>query len=131
MFKALGLTSNPTPVWHQSRALAPAVTRHARIVSAILFARSIGDPASVEQRAELRLSRAAIAAITPNGTNDLEAPFADDRPLIAEASDGRTTDAIHPLHLESHNRVDPMSNTVRLGEECVSKCRSRVLPFHK
>src|SRR3546814_569785 len=28
MFKALGLTSNPTPVWHQSRALAPAVTRH-------------------------------------------------------------------------------------------------------
>src|SRR3546814_4125658 len=44
MFKALGLTSNPTPVWHQSRALAPAVTRHARIVSAILFARSIGDP---------------------------------------------------------------------------------------
>src|SRR3546814_3141160 len=76
-------------------------------LSAILFARSIGDPASVEQRAELRLSRAALDAITPNGANDLEAAFAADRPLIAEARDGRTTDAIRAMRLAADMRVDP------------------------
>src|SRR3546814_6480827 len=78
-------------------------------LSAILFARSIGDPASVEQRAELRLSRAALDAITPNGANDLEAAFAADRPLIAEARDGRTTDAIRAMRLAAAMRVDPRS----------------------
>src|SRR3546814_20859859 len=82
-------------------------------LSAILFARSIGDPASVEQRAELRLSRAALDAITPNGANDLEAAFAADRPLIAEARDGRTTDAIRAMRLAADMRGDP---TLRASE---------------
>ncbi|RJF94180.1 Ti-type conjugative transfer relaxase TraA [Sphingomonas cavernae] len=94
-------------------ALAPGpdphrtVARHGRIVSAILFAQSVGDPASPEQRAELQASRAEIDRLAPHGAHDLEAAFAADRGLIRDAAGGQTQRAIRAMQLEAELRTDP------------------------
>ncbi|RJF90280.1 conjugal transfer protein TraA [Sphingomonas cavernae] len=84
-----------------------AVARHGRIVSAILFAQSVGDPASPEQRVELHASRAALDRLAPCGSHDLEAAFAADRGLIREAAGGQTQRAIRAMQLEAELRTDP------------------------
>jgi hypothetical protein len=99
----------PTPVKAKEPVpdLSAAVSRHGRIVHAIRFARSVGDPASPEQKAELAGSRAALDRITPNGSMDLETAFSVDRGLIAEASAGRTTAVIRAMQLEAEMRDNP------------------------
>jgi Ti-type conjugative transfer relaxase TraA len=99
----------PTPIKAKEPVpdLSAAVSRHGRIVHAIRFARSVGDLASPEQKAELAGSRAALDRITPNGSMDLETAFSVDRGLIAEASAGRTTAVIRAMQLEAEMRDNP------------------------
>ena len=109
MFETLGASPHvrPGPAWHERPELGSAITRHGRIVSEVLFARWVGDPVTPEQRAEVHASRAALDAINPRGSYDLEAAFAADRSLIGETQGGRTQRAIRAMRLEAEMRVDP------------------------
>lgn len=95
------------PAWHERPELGEAITRHGKIVSAILFARSVGDPPTPAQRDELAGSRAALNAINPKGSYDLEAAYAADRTLIDETCNGKTQRAIRAMKLEGEMRADP------------------------
>ncbi|MBV9841338.1 MAG: Ti-type conjugative transfer relaxase TraA [Sphingomonadaceae bacterium] len=87
--------------------LAAAVTRHARIVEAMRFSHSVGDPYSDEQRRELAASRASLDAIQPNGRIDLEMALSNDNNLIAEAAKGRTSATLRAMQLEAEMRDNP------------------------
>jgi ATP-dependent exoDNAse (exonuclease V) alpha subunit len=90
-----------------SPTLEAAVERHARIVRAMLFSRSIGDPSTPEQRSELAASRAALNAMQPHGGRDLESAFASNPGMIEEAARGRTANAIRVMQLEREMRGNP------------------------
>ncbi|HWU72113.1 MAG TPA: Ti-type conjugative transfer relaxase TraA [Sphingomonas sp.] len=95
---------------HEERnipALSDAVVRHGRIVTAMRFARSVGDPYSAEQRSELAASRTALNGIVQHGATDLEAAFSADNRLIGEAAAGRTQSVIRAMQLETEMRGDP------------------------
>ncbi|WP_426256040.1 Ti-type conjugative transfer relaxase TraA [Sphingomonas sp. DC2300-3] len=89
------------------RRLDAAVTRHGRIVQAMLFSQSIAEPFTPEQRSELAASRAALRAFHPEAHRDLEAAFGHDRGLIREAANGRTARVIQAMQLEADMRGDP------------------------
>jgi len=93
--------------WSQAPELPTAITRHARIVSAIRFSWSVGDMASPDQRAELFASRAALDQIQPHGAADLENAFVADLGLIDQAANGRTQAVIRAMQLEAEMRTDP------------------------
>lgn len=93
--------------WHERPELGQAVARHGRITSAILCARSVGDPPTAAQSAELNASRDALDTINPEGSYDLEAAYAADRSLVGETRDGQTQRAIRAMKLEAEMRVDP------------------------
>jgi len=95
------------PDWSQAPELPTAITRHARIVSAIRFSWSVGDMASPDQRAELFASRAALDQIQPHGAADLENAFVADLGLIDQAANGRTQAVIRAMQLEAEMRTDP------------------------
>ena len=90
-----------------SPALETAVERHAQIVRAMRFSHFVGDPYTPEQRAELTASRAALDAMQPHGTEDLESAFSSDLRLIDEAAKGRTANAIRIMQLEAEMRESP------------------------
>ena len=90
-----------------SAALPAAVTRHARIVHTLRFARSIGEPYTAEQRQELGASRAALNVIRPHSALDLERAYANDPGLIRESAEGRTAKTIRAMQLEAELTVDP------------------------
>ncbi|WP_066826819.1 Ti-type conjugative transfer relaxase TraA [Sphingomonas mali] len=95
---------------HEERnipALSDAVARHGKIVRAMRFARSVGDPYSAEQRSELAASRTALNSIVQHGATDLEAAFSADKRLIGEAAAGRTQSVIRAMQLETEMRGDP------------------------
>jgi len=95
---------------HEERnipALSDAVARHGKIVRAMRFARSVGDPYSAEQRSELAASRTALNSIVQHGATDLEAAFSADNRLIGEAAAGRTQSVIRAMQLETEMRGDP------------------------
>jgi len=96
-----------SPELDPTDALSAGVTRHARIVRDMRFARSIGEPYAPEQRKELAASRAGLNAIRPHAVQDLETAYANDPGLIREASEGRTATAIRAMQLEAELRVDP------------------------
>ncbi|MBY8829387.1 AAA family ATPase, partial [Hephaestia mangrovi] len=87
--------------------LSSAVTRHGRLVRAMLFAQSLGDKPTAEQRAELVESRAQLDNAQPDGARNLEAAFANDRELITEASKGQTRNAIQAMQLEAEMQTNP------------------------
>jgi Ti-type conjugative transfer relaxase TraA len=93
--------------WSQAPELPAAITRHAKIVSAIRFSWSVGDMASPDQRAELFASRAALDQIQPHGATDLESAFVADLGLIDQATNGRTQAVIRAMQLEAEMRTDP------------------------
>lgn len=95
------------PALEPSSALPDAVTRHARIVRALQFARSVGEPFTADQRQELSNSRTGLNAIRPHAALDLETALASDPKLTREAADGRTATAIRAMQLEAELRVDP------------------------
>ena len=88
-------------------ALEPAIERHARIVRALRFARSISEPSTAEQRSELAASRASLDALQPHGRIDLERAFANEPRLIQEAAEGRTARVLRMMQLEGAMRQDP------------------------
>ena len=105
-------TSEPAPpskalALGPSPALPDAVTRHARIVRALQFAQSVGEPFAADQRQELSNSRAGLNAIRPHAALDLETALANDPRLTREAADGRTTATIRAMQLEAELRADP------------------------
>jgi Ti-type conjugative transfer relaxase TraA len=119
-FEGLQLRTSPKPAIAQSvdtsklprdpassPLLATAVERHARIVRAMRFSHSLGDPYTPEQRAELTASRAALDAMRPHGTHDLESAFSSDLQMIDEAAKGRTANAIRIMQLEGEMRGNP------------------------
>ena len=71
------------------------------------FARSVGDPFTVDQRQELSNSRAGLDAIRPHAALDLETALANDPKLTREAADGRTAATVRAMQLEAELRVDP------------------------
>ncbi|PSJ43338.1 Ti-type conjugative transfer relaxase TraA [Allosphingosinicella deserti] len=87
--------------------LPRAVERHAKIVRLMRFHHSVGDPYTQEQRSELAASRAALDAIRPKATLDLETAMMGDLRLVEDAAKGRTDAAIRAMQLESELRVDP------------------------
>lgn len=102
-------TRDPTPTVTREPQpdLSSAVTRHGRVVRAMLFAQSLGDKPTVEQHAEWADSRAQLDKARPDGARDLEAAFAHDRGLITEASKGQTRNAIQAMQLEAEMRTNP------------------------
>ncbi|WP_019831087.1 Ti-type conjugative transfer relaxase TraA [Sphingomonas sp. PR090111-T3T-6A] len=101
------MTRSPLKLTGPHPNLPSAVTRHGRIVQAIRFAHSVGDPSSAEQTAELAASRNALDRIQPNGARELESAFAVDPRLIDEAGAGRTNTVIRAMQLETEMRTDP------------------------
>ncbi|WP_404712179.1 Ti-type conjugative transfer relaxase TraA [Sphingomonas sp. MMS24-J13] len=101
--------SEPTRIVERedSPAWEPAVTRHAQIVRDMRHAHSVGDPYTVEQRRELAASRAALDAMRPQASVDLEKAFANDLGLIRQAAEGRTAATVRAMQLEAEIRVDP------------------------
>jgi hypothetical protein len=103
-------TPEPTP-----KALAPdtelalpvAVERHGRIVSAMRFARSVGEPPTEEQKTELDASRRSLNGIRPHAVVDLETAMAHDHRLIDESARGRTAATIRAMQLEVEMRESP------------------------
>jgi RNA helicase len=77
--------------------LSAAVARHGRIVRAMRFSKSIEQPFTAEQRAELKASRAALEQIRPQATSDLETAFANEPGLITQAANGRTQAAVRAM----------------------------------
>jgi hypothetical protein len=71
------------------------------------FSQYVGNPYIPEQRAELTASRAALDAMQPHGTHDLESAFASDLRMIDEAAKGRTVNAIRIMQLEGEMRGNP------------------------
>ncbi|MEW9855767.1 Ti-type conjugative transfer relaxase TraA [Novosphingobium sp. M1R2S20] len=88
--------------------LAPAVERHGKIVSAMRFARSVGDPYTPDQRSELAKSRAALDALRPHACRDLEQAMATHPRLITDAAQGKTQAALRAMQLEAEMRTDPV-----------------------
>jgi len=84
-----------------SPVLGAAVTRHAGIVRELLFAQSIGEPATPAQKALLAESRGVLDTLQPQGSLHLERAFAADRSHISEAVNGRTQAAIRAMQLEA------------------------------
>jgi Ti-type conjugative transfer relaxase TraA len=95
------------PAFEPSSGLPDAVTRHARIIRALRFARSVGEPATVAQRQEFAASREGLGAIRHHAALDLETAFSNEPGLIREAADGRTAATIRAMQLEAELRVDP------------------------
>jgi hypothetical protein len=91
----------------RSSALPDAVTRHARIVRAMQFARSVGEPFTADQRQELSNSRIGLNAFRPHAALDLETALANDPKLTREAAEGRTVATVRAMQLEAALRVDP------------------------
>jgi len=87
--------------------LSPAVIRHGGIVRDMRFAKSIGEPFTPDQKAELKASRASLDQIRPQAALDLEAAFANEPKLIGEAASGRAQAAMRAMQLESEMRADP------------------------
>ncbi|MFC0104505.1 hypothetical protein [Sphingopyxis terrae] len=96
--------------------LGAAVARHARIVRTLLYLRSVGEPRTAEQVVELTGSRAALDAHIPNGALHLESAFAADRPLIEEAANGKTQNAIRAMRLEAELAKNPTMRADRFVE---------------
>jgi hypothetical protein len=69
--------------------------------------RSIGDAYTAEQRRQLAASRAALDAMRPHASIDLEKAFANDLGLIREAAESRTAATVRAMQLEAEIRVDP------------------------
>jgi hypothetical protein len=88
--------------------LAPAVERHGKIVSAMRFARSVGEPYTPDQRLELAQSRAALDALRPDACRDLEQAMVNAPRLITEAAQGKTQAALRAMQLEAEMRTDPV-----------------------
>jgi hypothetical protein len=83
------------------------VERHGRIVRDLRFARSVGEPYTTEQKAELKASRTGFDQIRPHAALDLETAFASEPKLIGEAANGRTQAALRAMQLESEMRANP------------------------
>ena len=88
-------------------SLGRAVTRHARIVHAILEHQRQFFPVSAEQRTELGHTRAALNRFQPDTSRYLESAFARDRQLIQDCANGRTQEAIKAMQLEREMEHDP------------------------
>ncbi|MES1996786.1 MAG: Ti-type conjugative transfer relaxase TraA [Pseudomonadota bacterium] len=99
----------PAPVRAPDPAavLPAAVERHGRIVRAMRFAQSVGDPYTDEQRTELVASRRSLDSIRPHAVDDLESAMANDNRLIEESAHGRTTATIRAMQLEAEMRESP------------------------
>ncbi len=119
MFAGLTLRAPPEPVKAPpppkaeprldpaNPVLGTAVTRHAGIVRELLFAQSIGEPATPAQKALLAESRGVLDTLQPQGAVHLERAFAADRSHISEAVNGRTQTAIRAMQLEADMAKDP------------------------
>ena len=103
--RGAGLEPAASP--ERATELADAVTRHGRIVRDLRFSQSVGNAYTPEQRGELAASRAALDALQPHGSRDLETAFANDLGLIREAAEGRTAATLRAMRLEAELRVDP------------------------
>ena len=104
------VTPEPVPkasVPNPDLALPAAVERHGRIVSAMRFAQSVGEPYTDEQKTELVASRRSLDTIRPHAVDDLETAMANDTRLIDEAAKGRTAAAIRAMQLEAEMRENP------------------------
>ncbi|WP_034159976.1 Ti-type conjugative transfer relaxase TraA [Sphingomonas sp. ERG5] len=114
-FARVGLSTSTSELARPSKAsafeplpaLPDAVTRHTRIVRAMQFARSVGEPFTADQRQQLSNSRAGLNAIRPHGALDLETALANDPRLTREAAEGRTAATVRAMQLEAELRADP------------------------
>lgn len=93
-----------------------AVERHARAVADIWKMQDKGLPVLIHQRAELDRARAALNATGPNAVRDMEQAYSRDPALVAEASNGRTRQAVRAMQLEAQARADPVKRADRFVE---------------
>ncbi|WP_338424855.1 Ti-type conjugative transfer relaxase TraA [Sphingopyxis kveilinensis] len=118
------VSSTPELDPHDAK-LGAAVARHAKIVNTLLYLRSVGEPRTGEQAAELTRSRAALDERIPNGALHLESAFAADRQLIAEAANGKTQNAIRAMQLEAELAKNPTMRADRFVERWQALDRQR------
>ena len=109
----------------QDAKLGAAVARHAKILRTLLYLRSVGEPRTAEQAAELAGSRVALDAHIPDGALQLESAFAADRPLIEEAANGKTQNAIRAMRLEAELAKNPTMRADRFVERWQALDRQR------
>jgi len=102
----ISVPETPSSLGHSSMQ-SSSVQRHARIVHAMRFAHSIGEPYTADQRSELAASRAALDAIRPHAALDLETAMSNDHRLIGDAAKGKTTAALRAMQFEAELRANP------------------------
>src|SRR3546814_11656583 len=100
-----------------------------------------GLPVLPHQKDALEKAGKALDAIRPHAATDLAKAIERRPELIAEAAGGRSQEALRAMNQEAAVRTDPAlrserfvsdwrSEERRVGQECVSPCRSRGVRAH-
>jgi hypothetical protein len=116
-----------------SAELQSAVIRHAKVVSAILYAARIEEPLTAEQRQELAHSRNALDKLGPHHRQDLETAFLGDKPALREAEAGRPAVAIRAMQFEAEIRVDPIARADAFVQrwQALERRRRSYMEYHE
>jgi hypothetical protein len=93
-----------------------AVEGHARAVADIWKMQDKGLPILAHQRAELDKAREVLGQIGAHAAKDMEQAYRRDPALVAEASSGRTRQAVRAMQLEAEVRTDPVKRADRFVE---------------
>lgn len=102
----LSTSAGRTPAG-SDRGLAAAVQRYARAVQDIGRMTEQGLPALEYQKTAQVQAARALDAVQQNGAHDLDAAFAREPGLVSEAANGRSTNAIRQMQLETELRTSP------------------------
>jgi hypothetical protein len=87
--------------------LSRAVQEHGRAWQDVARMTAQSVPALEYQKAALVRSGAALDALQPHASRDLDAAFAGNPPIAGEAANGRTRAAIQAMQLETELRTNP------------------------
>ncbi len=106
--------SGPRPLYISG--LRGAVERYAKAVDAIQQTRAAGLEMMPHQREALDRAIAALDAIRPAGSTDLNNAFSNGPELVREAAEGRSQAAMRAMQLETEIRIDPYARADRFVE---------------
>ena len=93
-----------------------AVERYAKAFDAVQQTRAQGLDAMPHQREAFDRARAALDAIRPEGSSDLNSAFRSSPALVREAAEGRGQAAVRAMQLETEIRMDPFQRADRFVE---------------